>query len=73
MRREILHQVDDNLGIQEAEADNIKLQKIMKENKHPSNLMAIKPPKLNPKIESCQPFQNSASFVMSNGKSLFSS
>ena len=72
MSRKILHQVDDDLGIQEVEglavdellaakighayfessADNAKLQKIMKENQHPSNLMAVKPPKLNPEIES---------------------
>ena len=65
MSREILHQVDDDLDIQEAEglaadeflpekighvyfessADNNKLQKIMKENQHLSNLMAVKPPK----------------------------
>ena len=36
----------------ESSADNAKLQKIMKENQHPSNLMAVKPPKLNPEIES---------------------
>ena len=61
MSREILHQVDDDMGIQEAEglavdeflpekiehayfessADNTKLHKIMKENQHPSNLMAV--------------------------------
>ena len=70
MSREILHQVEDDLGIQEAKglavdellaektdhayfdssADNIKLQKLMKENQHPSNLMTVKPPKLNPEI-----------------------
>ena len=81
MSREILHQVDDDLGIQEAKelavdellaektdhayfessADNIKLQKLMKENQHPSNLMTVKPPKLNQ-------FQNHVSFVMSNEK-----
>ena len=91
--REILHQVDDDLGIQEAEgpavdellsekinhayfetsADNTKLQKIMKENQHPRNLMVLKPQKLNPEIESCRQFQNNASFVMSNEKSLYSS
>ena len=88
-----MHQVDDDLGIQEAEgpavdellaekinhayfessADNTKPQKIMKENQHPSNFMAVKPPKLNPEIESCHQFQNNASFVMSNKKSLYSS
>ena len=93
MSREILHQVDDDLGIQEVEglavdellakkighayfessADNTKLQKIMKENQHPSNLMAVKPPKLNPEIESCHQFQNNTSFVMTNEKRLFSS
>ena len=35
--------------------------------------MAIKLPKLNPEIESCQQFQNNVSFVMSNEKSLYSS
>ena len=45
----------------------------MKENQHSSNLMAVKPPKLNPEIESCHQFQNNASFVMSNEKSLYSS
>ena len=93
MSREILHQVDDDLGIQEAEglavdellpekidhayfessADNTKLQKIMKENQHPNNLMAVKPPKLNPEIESCHQFQSNTSFVMSNGNILYSS
>ena len=93
MSREILHQVDDDLDIQEAEglaadeflpekighvyfessADNNKLQKIMKENQHLSNLMAVKLPKLNLEIESCHQFQNNISFVMSNEKILFSS
>ena len=79
MSSEILHQVDDNLGIQEAEgpavdellaektdlayfessADNTKLQKIRKENQHPTNPMAVKPPKLNSEIEFCHQFQNS--------------
>ena len=88
MSREILHQVDDDLGVQEAKgpaadellaekinhayfessADNTKLQKIMKENQHPRNLMAVKSRKLNPEIESCHQFQNNASFVMSNKK-----
>ena len=65
MSWEILHQVDNDLGILEAEgpavdelvaetidhayfessSDTTKLQKIMKENQHPSNLMAIKPQK----------------------------
>ena len=93
MSREILHQVNDNLGIQEAEgvavdellvekighayfessADDTKLQKIMKENQHSSNLMTIKPPKRNPKIKSFLQFQNNTSFVMSNEKGLYSS
>ena len=93
MSREILYQVDDDLGIKEAEgpavdellakkinhayfessADNTKLQKIMKENQHPSNLMAVKPPELNPEIESCHQCQNNASFIMSNEKSFYSS
>ena len=88
MSREILHQVDDDLGIQEAKglpvdellaektdhaysdssAYNIKLQKLMKENQHPSNLMTVKPPKLNPEIKYCHQFQNHVSFVMSNEK-----
>ena len=82
MSREILHQVHDDLGIQETEgpavdellagkinhayfessADNTKLQKIMKENQHPSNIMDVNPPKRNPEIESCHQFQNNASF-----------
>ena len=45
----------------------------MKENQHPSNLMAVKPPKLNPEIESCHQFQNNTSFVMTNEKNLCSS
>ena len=93
MSREILHQVDDGLGISEAEdpavdellaektdhayfespADDIKLQKIMKENQHPRNLMAVKPQKLNPEIKFCHQLQSNASFVMSNEKSLYSS
>ena len=93
MSREILHQVDDDLDMQEAaglaadeflpekighvyfesSADNNKLQKIMKENQHLSNLMAVKLPKLNLEIESCHQFQNNISFVMSNEKILFSS
>ena len=91
MSREILHQVYDDLGIQEAEGsavdellaerinhayfessvDNTKLQKITKENQHPSNLMAVKPPKINPEIESCRQFKNNASFVMSNKENLY--
>ena len=90
MSKEILHQVDDDLGIQEAEgvavdellvekidhayfessADDTKLQKLMKENQHSSNLMTIKTPKQNPKIESFLQLQNNTSFVMSNEKSL---
>ena len=35
--------------------------------------MAVKPPKLNPEIESCHQFQNNASFVVSKEKSLCSS
>ena len=93
MSRKILHQVDDDLGIQEAEdpavdelvaerinhtyfestGDNTKLQKIMKENQYINNLIAVKPLKLNPEIEYCHEFQNNASFVMSNEKSLCSS
>ena len=92
MSREILHQVDDDLGIQEVEgpavyellatkighayfessADNAKLQKIIKENQHPSNLTTVKSPKLNPEIESCHQFQNNTYFVVTNEKSLYS-
>ena len=88
MSRAILHQVDFDLGMQEAKglavgellagktdhayfessADNIKLQKLIKENQHPSNLMTVKPPKLNPEIKYCHQFQNHVSFVMSNEK-----
>ena len=93
MSREILHQVGDELGIQEVEglavdellaakighayfesaADHAKLQKLMKENQHPSNLMAVKPPKLNAEIEPCHQFQNNTYFFMTNEKSLYSS
>ena len=93
MSREILHQVYNDLGVQEAEgpavdkflaekinhtyfessAGNTKLQKIMKENHQPSYLMVVKAPKLNPEFESCHQFQNNASFVMPNEKSLYSS
>ena len=93
MSREILHQVDDDFGIQkgkglagdellaekighayfESSADNTKLQKLIKENEHPSNLMTIKPPKLNSEIESFHQFQNNTSFVTCNEKSLYSS
>ena len=45
----------------------------MKENQHPRNFMAVKSRKLNPEIESCHQFQNNASFVISNEKSLYSS
>ena len=92
MSRDILHQVDDDVDIQQAEglavdellteeighayfessADNTKLRKILKENQHPSNLMAVKRPKLNAEIESCHQFQNNASFIMSNEKRLYS-
>ena len=41
----------------------------MKKNEHPRKLMAVKPPKVNPKIESCHQFQNNTYFVMSNEKS----
>ena len=34
----------------ESSGDNIKLQKIMKEYKHPANLLNLKPPKINPEI-----------------------
>ena len=32
----------------ESSADNTELQKIMKENQHPSNLVDVKPPKTKP-------------------------
>ena len=35
----------------ESSGDNIKLQKIMKEYKHPANLLNLKPPEINPEIE----------------------
>ena len=38
----------------ESSGDNIKLQKIMKEYKHPPNLLNLKPPKIKPEIESSQ-------------------
>ena len=34
--------------------DNIKLQKIMKEYKHPANLLNLKPSKISPETEWCQ-------------------
>ena len=34
----------------------------MEENQHPSNLMSVKAPKVNPEIESCHQFQNNTSF-----------
>ena len=52
---------------------NIKLQKIMKEYKHPANLLNLKPPKFNPEIESSQQYQSNTSFVMNKKKSLYSS
>ena len=93
MSREILHQVEDDLGIQEPDglavdefltekighayfdssADNTKLQEIMIENQHRSKLMVVKPPKLNPEVDSCHQFQDNTFFVMSNEKSLYSS
>ena len=45
----------------------------MKANQYPSNLMVVKPPKLNPEIESCHQFQNNTYFVMYNEKRLYSS
>ena len=45
----------------------------MIENQHPSNLMVVKPPKLDPEVESCHQFQDNTFFVMSNEKSLYSS
>ena len=40
----------------ESSGDKIKLQKIMKEYKHPANLLNLKPPKINPEIESSQQY-----------------
>ena len=57
----------------ETSGDNAKLQKIMKYHKHPSNLMSLKPLKLNPEIDSSQNYQSNSSFVMNNEKSLYSS
>ena len=57
----------------ESSEDNIKLQKIMKKYKHPANLLNLKPPKINPEIESSQQYQSNTSFVMNNEKSLYSS
>ena len=57
----------------ESSGDKIKLQKIMKEYKHPANLLNLKPPKINPEIESSQQYQSNTSFVMNNEKSLYSS
>lgn len=57
----------------EISGDNVKLQKIMSDRKHPSNLNMPKPPKTNPEIESSQQFQGNISFVMTNEKGLYSS
>ena len=38
----------------ESSGGNIKLQKIMKEYKHPANLLNLKSPKINPEIKSSQ-------------------
>ena len=58
----------------ESSGENIKLQKIMKEYKRPVNLLSLKRPKINPpEKESFQQYQSNTSFVMNNGKSLYSS
>ena len=57
----------------EFSGDNIMLKKIIKEYKHLANLLNLKPPKINPEIESSQQYQNNTSFVMNNEKSLYSS
>ena len=57
----------------EISADNAKLQKIMKDYKHPDNLMSLKPLRLNPEIDSSHKYQSNASFVMTNEKGLYSS
>ena len=91
MSREILRQVDNDLGIYNRLRTWLSItlswknwpcillshQQIIlncKNNErksNPSNLTAIKPPKLDPEIESCHQFQNNTSFVMSNEKSLY--
>ena len=35
----------------------------MKEYKHPANLLNLKPPKINPEIESSQQYQSNTSFT----------
>ena len=40
----------------ESSGDNIRLQKIMKEQKHPANLLSLKPPSINPQIDSSQQY-----------------
>ena len=35
----------------------------MKEYKHPANLLNLKPPKINPEIESTQQYQSNTSFT----------
>ena len=55
----------------ESSRDNTKLQKIMKEYKYPANLLNLKPPNINPEIESSQQYQSNNSFVMNNKKSLY--
>ena len=53
--------------------DNIKLQKIIKEYKHPANFLSLNPPNINPETESAQQYQSNTSFVMNSEKSLFKS
>ena len=55
----------------ESSRDNIKLQKIMKAHKHPANLLNLKPPNINPEIESSQQYESNNSFVINNKKSLY--
>ena len=57
----------------ESSGYNLKMQKIMKEYKHPANLLNLKPPKISPEIESSQQYQSNTSFVMNNEKNLYSS
>ena len=57
----------------EISRDNVELQKIMRDNKNPSNLNNLKPPKINLEIESSQQFHNNTFFVMANEKGFYSS
>ena len=49
----------------ESSGENIKLQKIMKEYKHPADLSSLKTPEINPEIESFQQYQSNTTLFKS--------